>query len=120
MSLISAIFFFPSEQVYHALEHLVIPVLAMPYLAIRHKGLRVVSLVLPILSAVALNKLTAHLVLLLVLGIIGADIVLARIRAAPSTLHRLSIGYGAVVGCLLAIGFNGWYLSRNQISIAFG
>jgi O-Antigen ligase len=116
VSLISAIFLFPNEQVYHALEHLVIPVLAMPYFAFRHKGLRAVGLVLPILAAVALNKLTAHLVLLLVLAVIGADFVRVRMASARSYLHRLTIAYGAAVGVFLAMGLAvGIYLETKSV-----
>jgi len=102
VSLFSALLLFPKEEIYHSLEHLVIPVLALPFLNMRGLTWRAASLLLPILAALALHKLTGYLILLLVLGLITGDFVLARMRREDRLHRRAAIGYGAVLGGALA------------------
>lgn len=115
ISVFSALLLFPKEELYHSLEHLVIPVLALPFLLVRHWFWRACSLILTVLAAVALNKLTAYLILLLTFGALAYDMVFARVRAARSGLEQFSIAYWAVLAGVLAAGLAaGAYLATKS------
>lgn len=104
VSVASAVLLFRKEELYHSLEFLVLPVLMLPFLWSRSWLWRALSLGLPILAAVALNKLTAYLILLVVFSVVGLDLTLAKMARARNSLQRFSIAYGAALTALLAIG----------------
>lgn len=95
-------------MIYHGMEHVVLVAAALPLLAGRKLALRAVGAVLCILAAVAPNKITGYIVLLMIFAWVFVDELMVRtaqdkdrVRAGLRRIFGALLGMVAILGVVL-------------------
>ncbi|MBL8327780.1 MAG: O-antigen ligase family protein [Rubrivivax sp.] len=103
--------------VFHSVEFLVFPVLAWPLLVSRHPVMLLLGLLGPIAAALALDKLTGYLVMLIVFAMLAAGLLRQRLKGLKSSLARVVVGYWAVLAALASLGLVvlTYYLAKGDL-----
>lgn len=88
------------NMLYHGMEHVVLVAAALPLIAGRKPAVRVVGVLLCILAAVAPNKITGYIVLLMIFTWVFIDELMIRTAMDPD---RIRAGLRRTLGALLGI-----------------
>ncbi|EXI69006.1 MAG: Lipid A core - O-antigen ligase [Candidatus Accumulibacter adjunctus] len=88
------------NMLYHGMEHVVLVAAALPLIASRNLAVRVVGVLLCILAAVAPNKITGYIVLLMIFTWVFVDELMIRTAKDPD---RIRAGLRRILGALLGI-----------------
>ena len=88
------------SMLYHGMEHVVLVAAALPLIAGRKLALRVVGILLGVLAAVAPNKITGYIVLLMIFAWVFIDELMTRTAGDPD---RVRASLQRILGLLLGI-----------------
>ncbi|HZM44717.1 MAG TPA: O-antigen ligase family protein [Burkholderiales bacterium] len=91
------------ELIFHSVEYLVLVAAGFPLLAARHLSFRVAGVVLMIVGTVAQNRLTGHLVVLMVLAWVFIDGLATRLAHDSDRLRATLRLYLGALGALLCV-----------------